>query len=655
MGDTGRNRNESTDGAGPDGDRGGRHARSHGHRAVAAASAAAIVLLLIGVVRLTGTLAGERDPRELVLVNTNETRTLDPQRMSRLQDLRLASALYEGLVRLDPDTGVPIPALAESWTVSEDGRTWTFRLRAGARWSSGARVVAADVAWSWMRALLPDTAARNAALFHVIDGAEAFFDRRAAAIAAFEATGDAAADTAAAEASLAAAESAFAASVGVRVIDDHTLEVRLADAIPYFADLLAYEVFSPVWRPAVEGWPAATHESWPNGTPPPMVERAFVSVDPATGRLEQDHRWARPGRHVGNGPYTLDRWRYKRDLRLVASPTWAREDRIPASESILFLTIEDGNTALLAMETGRVDWLIDVGTDAAADLLAEARAGTRTNAHATPKFGTEFFQFNCRPELAGGRFNPFADAAVRRAFVLSADRRAIIDQVTRLNEPLATAFTPPGSVPGYRTPEGIGFDPERAAREFAAAGWRDRDGDGQVEDEDGRPFPEVELLVTTSTPRSRWIALALADGWERTLGVRSRIVGKDSGFFRADLKSGAFMIARGRWYGDYGDPTTFLDLSRTGNPSNDRGFSDPAIDAALDAAAAERDPARRLAMLEDIERELFTEHAPMLVICHLVGVSMHDPERVEGLANHPRGKQDLARIRRIDANAGDAP
>jgi oligopeptide transport system substrate-binding protein len=105
------------------------------------------------------------------------------------------------------------------------------------------------------------------------------------------------------------------------------------------------------------------------------------------------------------------------------------------------------------------------------------------------------------------------------------------------------------------------------------------------------------------------------------------------------------MIARGRWYGDYGDPTTFLDVFRTDNGNNDRGFTSPEIDAALDRAAKEKDPATRLALLQEVEKILFTEEVPMLVICQLMQLYMYDPEKIHGLTSHPRLVQHLWRVR----------
>ena len=140
------------------------------------------------------------------------------------------------------------------------------------------------------------------------------------------------------------------------------------------------------------------------------------------------------------------------------------------------------------------------------------------------------------------------------------------------------------------------------------------------------------------------MSLALRDQWRKYLGVSVELRGTDNKFFSADLHSGNFMVARGRWYGDYGDPTTFLDVFHSNNGNNDRGFSDSEIDAALDRASLERDSEKRLAILRDIEERLFTEDVPILVICQLLQLYMYDPEKVSGLTSHPRLVQHYWRV-----------
>jgi len=104
------------------------------------------------------------------------------------------------------------------------------------------------------------------------------------------------------------------------------------------------------------------------------------------------------------------------------------------------------------------------------------------------------------------------------------------------------------------------------------------------------------------------------------------------------------MVARGRWYGDYGDPTTFLDVFRSNSGNNDRGFVNKEIDHALDMAALEQDPKKRMLMLQKIEEQLFNKEVPMLVICQLLQLYMYEPDSVSGLTTHPRLTQQLWRV-----------
>ncbi|MAB83843.1 MAG: hypothetical protein CMJ24_10485 [Phycisphaerae bacterium] len=589
--------------------------------------------------------------------SSSDVFTLDPQRMSYLTDMRVGSALYEGLVRFDPEQGLFVPGAATSWERSADGRSWTFHLRPDARWSDGSPVTAWDFAWSWMRLLTPDTAASYSSLFFPIRGARECWKHRNEQLKAFSERDflDDRERIVAARRLWDDHEDRFSREVGIEVVDESTLVVHLEQPLPWLLDLLAFTPASPVYRPSVEGWPTADDpdQPWHRRDIPEWDDRAFVKIDPASGRLFQDHRWARPGRLVGNGPYLLDSWRYKRDLRLVASPTWHDADGV-ACETITKRTIEDPNTAVLAFESGALDWLNGVNVDYRVDMIEQQDLGHRNDIHVVPAFATDFFSFNCRPTLPGGRLNPFADPAVRRAFALTVDRDSIVEHVTRLNEPIATTLVPPGSIPGYESPRGLDRDPDRARSELAAAGWIDRDGDGLVESEDGSLFPITTLLYTTNTPRFKRMAIALREQWETELGVRIELVGKGSKFYRNDLREGDFMIARGTWYGDYGDPTTFLDLCRTGDGNNSRGFTDPMIDAALDEASTESDPSRRLKMLADVERRLFTESLPMVPICQVVDVHMFDPDRISGLSSHPRQIHQFWKVAVDDGGARGA-
>jgi oligopeptide transport system substrate-binding protein len=540
---------------------------------------------------LFGAVYWDRTPTraDLVFVNRGDVFTLDPQRMSYMQDFRIGYALYEGLVRWNNADFSIERAAAEPPVISDDQLTYTFAIRPTARWSNGDPVTAHDFVYSWQRLLWPDTAADYSNLLFVIEGAEEFFHWRQDQLKALMTRGS---DSRSASEAMTLAQQQFDRTVSIKAIDDRTLQIRLRHPTPHVLDLLCFAVCLPVHRPTVEGWPQALKDSpamrergWIGVEAPQWSDRALVHLNAITGRIEQRHEWARPGTLVCNGPYILAEWRYKRDMRLERNPQF-HDAHLLHNNSVLMMSIEDVNTSELAFESGSVDWLGDVGAEYQADMLEERMryeerhrtqidrlcaeglsfdeaiaslpaptADERRDIHALPTFGTDFYSFNCRALLADGRPNPFADARVRRAFAQAVDKHAVVQNATRLNEPVMNALIPPNSIPGYTSPAGLPHDVDRARAELSTAGWIDRDHDGLIENDRGEPFPVIDLLWTTGSVRYKWMSLELKDQWESTLGVRVQLRSADTKFYKEDLKLGKFMIARGRWYGDYGDPT----------------------------------------------------------------------------------------------------
>lgn len=624
-----------------------------------------LIALLVGVIWLD-----EPAPdADLIIINRGDVFTLDPQRMTYLRDFRTSFALYEGLVRWNNEDYSIAPAAAASLpTVSDDGRAYMFILRDDAKWSNGDPVTAHDFVYSFRRALTPDSASYYTSHLFAIEGARAFFDWRVRALD--ERSEDGKRD---AEALWEETKAQFAERVGVRALDDHTLVIELAEPVPQFLEILCLPIAMPVHRPTVEGWRLSSEQQnmvreygWHATDPPMFGDRRWVRLNGTSGRLEHDLDWCKAGRLVSNGPYTLNRWRYKRDMHLVRNPHFHSPEMV-RSDSILVQTIDDANTGVLAFETGDADWLAEVGAEYRADMLEQRLAyeerhrtridelleqgfsldealallpppkrGERRNIHAFPTFGMDFYSFNCRPTLRDGRPNPFADPGVRRAFVKATDRETIVNHVTRLNERIVTTLVPQGAIPGYESPDGIGYDPDGAREELRKAGWFDRNGDGVLTNDEGRAFPVVEILWTTNTPRYRWISLELKSQWEQTLGVRVDLRGVETKFYREDLRRGNFMIARGTWYGDYGDPTTFLNLFHTDDGNNHRRYSSEYVDDLLAHAAEERNPRKRMDVLHEVERHIFQEDVPMLVICQLMQIYMYEPGELGGLSTHPR-------------------
>jgi ABC-type transport system substrate-binding protein len=190
-------------------------------------------------------------PKEDVFRFTNqlEPEVLDPGLMSGQADGRIGRAIFEGLTVQHPRTLEPMPGMAERWEISPDGRQYIFHVRSGARWTNGDPVTARDFEWSWLRVLDPDVPSRYADLFYLLRNGRAYKKR----------------------------EITDASQVGVRALDDSTLQVDLEAPTPYFLQLVSYYSFLPVPRATLERF----GDRW---TRPENIVTNGRSGSPSTGR-----------------------------------------------------------------------------------------------------------------------------------------------------------------------------------------------------------------------------------------------------------------------------------------------------------------------------------------------------------------------------------
>jgi oligopeptide transport system substrate-binding protein len=354
----------------------------------------------------------------------------------------------------------------------------------------------------------------------------------------------------------------------------------------------------------------------------------------------------------------------QRDMRMEKSPHYWDRANI-AIDSIDIPSINDPNAGVLAYETGAIDWISDVTAPYRGEMVAQKleflaehadeverlRAqgydqfsidrmlppDPRAHTHAVSSFGTYFYNFNCKPFLPDGQPNPFSDARVRRAFAMCIDKRTIADQVRRLGEPTAGTLIPPGSIGGYTSPKGLpnigdakDASEQRAIIDRAKALLQEAD------------YPS-DFVVTLSFNKDSGhdlIAQTIAKSWQKHLGVQTRLDQKELKIFREELKDKRYVTARAGWFGDYGDPTTFLDINQSDDGNNDRAYSNPVYDDLLRQASIESNPEKRMAMLSEAERILVDEDVPLVPIFHYATIYMFDPHKITGLSTHPRTKQN---------------
>ena len=233
-----------------------------------------------------------KDDKVLNLATSSDIPSLDVSKSTDQQSFQTMNSTMEGLTRIDGDGKVK-PGVAESWEVSEDGLTWTFKLRKNSTWSNGTPVTAKDFEYSWKRTLTPETASEYSYIMADIVGAS---------IKEIEANG--------------------VDGVGVKALDDYTLEVKLNRPVAYFAELMSFQVFFP-------------------------QNQAFVeSCGDAYGSAAD--------KQIYNGPFTLTSWKMEDQFSMEKNPNYWDAANVKLNK-INTKVVKDTGAEVSLYENGEID------------------------------------------------------------------------------------------------------------------------------------------------------------------------------------------------------------------------------------------------------------------------------------------------------------
>ena len=450
----------------------------------------------------------------------SEPQTIDPALNSAVDGAIMVNHFFEGLVKWVDDgegNAMTAPGQAESWekVVNDDGTvTYTMKLRDGIKWSDGKEVTAGDFEYSWKRLANPETAADYC---YMIDMVQNY-----AGIANSESDPD---------------------TLGIKAIDDKTLEIVLSYDCPYFEEIMAFPATFPVRQDLVEG-----NDEW--------------TYDVAT--------------YVSNGPYKMKEWSHNAYILAEKNENYYDFANL-GPDTIRFTLLDDANAILAAYKSGELDFIEELPPDEMANYLA---SGELTVAD---YIGTYYVCFNTEDEV-------FSNPLIRKAFSLAIDRNYIVENVSQAGEVPATGYVPAGvndaAGPGsddFRTVGGEYYsvaeeDYEKNCEEaralLAEAGYPNGEG-----------FPTVEYMYNTND-KHKAIGEALQNMWQEQLGVTVNLSNQDWNVFLESRKQGDYQIARNGWIADYNDPCSFLDMWYTGGGNNDAQYSNKDYDAKIDAAKA---------------------------------------------------------------------
>lgn len=480
--------------------------------------------------------------QELTFNIGGDLKTLDPALNQAVDAGIVLSNLFEGLYKPDDDFK-PVPGIAESYDLSDDQTVYTFHLRKDAKWTNGDPVTAGDFEYAWKRVLDPETAAEYSYQMMYLVGAEEYNK---------------------------SGSEEDKEKVGVKAIDDYTLEVKLTAPCAYFLDLTYFPCYFPVNKKAVEG-----NKDWS----------------------------AKAETYVSNGPFKLTSYKMKDSLVLEKNDTYYNKDQVTLDKlNVKF--VAEPTSAWANYKAGQFDMIYTVPA-------AEVPAG-KENGDVTiyPQLATYYYSLNVSDkakEVNPDAAKALSDVRVRKALNLAIDREAIVNNVTKGGQIPATSFVPTGILDAdgkefknkdYFPAKG---DVEQAKKLLEEAGYPN-----------GQGFPTLTMLINPEGDHAL-IAQAVQDMWKNNLGINVEIQSQEWKVFQQTRNDKNYEIARDGWTGDYNDPMTFIDLLESTSGLNNSGYNNPKYDELVEAAKVESDAAKRMDLMHQAE-DILMEDMPGLPI-----------------------------------------
>jgi oligopeptide transport system substrate-binding protein len=454
---------------------------------------------------------------------------VDPQKSSYVNEIDILVLVYEGLTRIDTDLQT-IPAAAESWEYNEDATQLTFHLGDGLKYSDGSPLAAENFRYAVERTCDPNTAGEYQSILFGIVGCAEF------AGLAVDSDGNPREFTD-------AEHEAARAALGVRVLDDRTLQIDLSEPAPYFHTIAGLWVFSPVRKEIVEANP--------------------------------DNWWQSPENHIGNGPFTVtgidqdQRW------------TFAANDNYrlgrPKLDGIEYRYITDNAVALDAYRAGDLD-IVVLAPSQIPEVDADPELAEQRLTYPTAStFGLEM---NLNKE-------PFNDVMVRRAFSYATDRETLCT-VVREGDCIPTLSWIPQGIPGAIETDRYGFDPEAARQALAESSY------GGPEN-----LPTVEIYYNPERPQANERAEWLAGQYRDILDVDIELKPTDPTTLISlskDNSTEPMLQTFGGWIQDYPDPQNWLSVYWTCDSTfaQVRGYCNEEFDRLTHLGDTTVDPEERI-------------------------------------------------------------
>ena len=507
-------------------------------------------LLALGLLCTTATIFAAQVPpgtvlaekQELVRNNGSEPASLDPHKVESDVEFNIISDLFEGLVSVSP-AGEIEPRLAEKWE-NKDNTVWTFHLRPGVTWSDGTAITAQDIVWSWQRLVSPLTASPYSSYpgnMHIANAQEIAEGKKAPE------------------------------TLGVKAVDDATLEVTLTQPNAALVAMLAHPSLVPIDKVLVNRF---------------------------------GEQWTKPEHIVTSGPYKLSAWVVNERIVAERNPRyWDNEHTV--INKVTWLPIHSEAADVNRYKAGEIDIVYTVPINQFAQL--KKTMGDQLNV--SPQLATYYYEFNTtRP--------PFNDPRVRLALNMALDKDIIAEKVLGQGQRPAWLISQPdiGGVK-LQNPDYASWPRDKRIAEakklLSEAGYSDS-------------HPLVfNLLYNTSESHQR-VAIAASSMWKKNLGVEAKLQNQEWKTMLDTMHTHNFDAVRYAWIADYDDAATFLNNFRTGDSENTSQYSNPAYDEALKNAAKASDGVARGKYYQQAE-DLLAKDVPAVPVYHYVRTHLVKP------------------------------
>ena len=471
-------------------------------------------------------------------------KSLDPAKNTDVEGSDVLRSLFEGLMNEDAK-GAMIPGVAESFEESDDKLTYTFRLR-DAKWSNGDPVTAGDFVYAWRRVVDPETASEYAwfmELMNIVNATEIVKGEKSPE------------------------------ELGVKAIDDKTLEVTLTTPTPYFIKTLSHATTYPVPQKVIEA---------------------------------EGDNWTQPGKLVGNGAFVLESHNLGVDITLKKNPDyWDAENVL--METVKGVTVNDNNVALTRYQAGELDRV-----QIPAGQYPRLKQEYPDQATSIPYACSYAYIYNVSekgPEA-------LKDVRVRRALSLAINRDIIVDNVLQGGQRPATTWTH-WAIEGFEQPE----------TELATLSQQEKTAKAKelLAEAGYGPDNPLNLTLQYDTDEShKKLAIAVQQFW-KPLGVNVTLNNVEWKVHTDRLQNQDFDVARYAWCGDYNEASTFLDWFRTDGYNSGKWSN-----AEYDKLMADSKTAEDTTPLYKRAEEILAEEVPAAFVYHYAKVDMISP-RIKGL------------------------